>query len=505
MENQKLADFFSDLRTYHLLTPHQRENGSRLIELSENFHKKAGIPSSRRSIPSERTIVLESGHQPNLLPHAGTWKKAFLLNHLQSSLEAEGETAVAFFGFADRNITTAKVLAKNQIPDLNKTGFTKIGFKVQDADRPKSFNRVSKPSVEQWQAEIDRLRQHYRTLCSKTGRGCEAYAAEWDLVLSLLWKSFERADNAAELNAIVFAAISREVFGSTVSFYLLSDLFASRLFIGESRRTLQNTGQFNAVYNREIDERHLEIPPVAENHLPFWYECECGMKLDLFIDDAMTCHPACPACKKEYEIAFGNDFTNLEEYYPSMDFNAVSRDIITAEALGDSLFLSGTGGSLEYGKLSDRIAEDLKFHRPLTLAWRSRDYYLGMIHAVALRDMMKTLSLTPEDISRHSLREKVLENLRKIPPNKVKAAENLIGSAANLFSAVPSCIDILANYSRNEIITCWETALLNADIQRNGSLNRFESDIQYPVRIPDLPSFGDVSALYGQVRNLGVV
>jgi len=503
MENQKLAAFFSDLRTFHLLTQKQQENGSRLTQLAEIFHKKAAIPAPRHGIASERTIVLESGHQPNFFPHAGTWKKAFLLQHLQETLERKGETVVAFFGFADRNITTAKVLAKNQIPDLNKTGFTKIGFKVKDADRPKSFSRVQKPDAEQWQTEIDRIRQHYKGLCAKTGRGCEVYAAEWDQVLSILWKSYERAGNAAELNAIVFAAICQEVFYSTVAFYLLSDLYTNRLFIEESRRVLQSAGRFNALYNRKITEQNLEIPRVAENHLPFWYECGCGMKLDLIIDDAMTCRPVCPACGKEYTISFGKNFENLEEYYPAMDFNAVSRDIITAEALGDTLFISGTGGSLEYGMLSDRIAADLEFHRPLTLAWRSRDYYLGMIHAVALRDLIRTFSLSPEDIPRPALKERVVENLRTIPPNKVKAAENLIGSAANLFSAVPSCIDILANYSRNEIITCWETALLSADIRRNGSLNRIEADVQYPVRIPDLPGSGDIPALYGQIRNLG--
>ena len=76
-------------------------------------------------------------------------------------------------------------------------------------------------------------------------------------------------------------------------------------------------------------------------------------------------------------------------------------------------------------------------------------------------------------------------------------------SAANLFSTVPSCIDILANYSRNEIITCWKTALLNADIRKDGSLNRLEADVLYPVRIPDVPGAGDIPALYGQIRSLG--
>ena len=73
-----LGKFIADLRNYHALTPEQQKNASALLEVSEKFHKKALITGDDIRVESDRTIILESGHQPNFLPHAGTWKKAFL-------------------------------------------------------------------------------------------------------------------------------------------------------------------------------------------------------------------------------------------------------------------------------------------------------------------------------------------------------------------------------------------------------------------------------------------
>ncbi len=231
--------FIYYLQNYHALTRHQCENISGLIKISEKFHKKAGIPVNDTTIESERTIILESGHQPNLLPHAGTFKKAFLLSHIQEKLVMTGDTSVPFFGFPDSNLSTARLLSRNQIPALNKKGVEPIGFRIYDDDRLKSFCTVKKPSSETWQSEIDTLGKFYAGISQKFPDTKYSSKTQLDQILEILGKSYDRADNFAELNAYIFAKICNEILDVNLLFFFYSDMQKEDLFINESRKILR--------------------------------------------------------------------------------------------------------------------------------------------------------------------------------------------------------------------------------------------------------------------------
>ena len=522
MDKTEMDTFLSDLSKYHILSLHQQENATALIRLSKKFSKKANIDQREIRIESEKTIVLESGHQPNFLPHAGTWKKAFLLNQVHERLQQNGNQSVAFFGFADQNISTARLLPKNQIPDLNKNGFTKIGFRINDEDKRRSFNKVDKPSAEQWQTEIDRIQQHYHRISLKTKSGDESIKEQWDQVLDIFWTSYDRAENFAEMNSVIFARICRDLFDINLSFFLYSDMHHEKLFLEESKKILRNVQQFNQIYNEEIARNNLEIPPVLPNHLPFWYECTCGSKLDLFLDASGACEITCPSCLKQYHLRFDTGFGNLDLYYENMDFNAVSRNIIMANGLGDTLFLSGTGGSAVYGRISDRISTELGFHRPLALAWQSKDHYLGMMQKIVIWELMKMFSVTLGDFIHSSLKEKIEQKFDTIArnvresearnnPKDIKywngmqnSAKNLVEYTQKIFSTTPSFIDILANFQQNTIIQMWEKAIGSAEVQKNGHMYRIHADINYPVNFLQDVTPEDLPALYESIKNPGV-
>ena len=167
MNTNTLEKFVRSLEGYHTSTEKQCENVSKLIRISRKFHKKSRIPFHENFIESDRATILESGHQPNFLPHAGTWKKAFLLADVQKKLMTNGNSAIAFFGFPDQNLSTARLLSRNQIPALNKKGVEAIGFRIQDSDRLKAFCAVQKPSPESWQQEIMRLGKFYADISNK--------------------------------------------------------------------------------------------------------------------------------------------------------------------------------------------------------------------------------------------------------------------------------------------------------------------------------------------------
>jgi hypothetical protein len=205
-----------------------------------------------------------------------------------------------------------------------------------------------------------------------------------------------------------------------------------------------------------------------------------------------------------------------------MDFNAVSRNMIMAQGLGDTLFISGSGGSLQYGLISDTISTVLGFHRPMVLSWRSQDQYLGMTHRTAVFELMKTFSLTPRDFLGDSLNKKISclfheitldmnEAHRINDQKKLKYWTGMLSNSKNMalfckkiFLATPSFIDIIANYEREEMINSWEKAIGKSEMQKSDLVYQICADVRYPVHLlPDIRS-DDLPVFYEQIRNIEV-
>ncbi len=518
-----IEGLISEFQNYHILSPYQLENSSRLLEISKKFHRKASIKIDDIRIESNKTIILESGHQPNFIPHAGTWKKAFLLANLQKRLLSGGNLAVAFFGFPDQNLSTARLLSRNQIPALNKKGVEAIGFRVKDSDRLKAFSTVPKPSAESWQQEIIRIEKFYADISNKFLPNENIPKIQLNQIVEILWKSYDLSENFAELNGYTFAKICHEILNIDLMFFFYSDMRKEKLFIDESRKILQNTHSYNQIYNRVIKEKGLGIPPVADHHMPFWYQCECGGKINLFLEGSFSCSGVCPLCKKEYHLVFETDFNNLHEFFDHMDFNAVSRNVVMAEGLGDSLFLSGVGGSLHYGLIADQISRDLGFHRPISIAWKSKDFYLGMTHALALKNLMKTFSLPVQDLFKPSLNEIICQRIQIASQNLRNAQRTeddhqiintLVGLhnasknwpviARNIFSSTPSGLDIFVNQNFASISDLWTRALDNADLSNTDGLNIIKADVKYHNDLINDIDTEEIPRIYQIIRELKV-
>ncbi len=513
-----LEDLILDLKNTPPLSSRQRENVSRLISVSKKFHDRIGIPSPDTEQVTPETIVLESGHQPNFLPHSGILKKAYLLSQIQKQITKGGDSSVAFFGYADQNLSTAKLLYRTHIPAANKNGWETIGFLIAENDRNKRFCSQPKPSIEAWLNGLEKIKKHYLTDFARLTNKSEKIPPQLDKILDILQISYEPAQNFAELNAIIFSRICQDIFGIQVRFFLHSELQKELLFVEESRLLLQHYRDYNKIYNQVVTEKNLDIPPVHSNHLPFWYHCNCGTKIDLFVDETNIARGECPACYRKYALAFGQDFIRLPEYYARMDFNAVSRNIVWAEGLGDALFLSGAGGSLRYGMISDQITKNLGFRHPGTLSWRSTDYYLGLTHTLVLEELGKAVSSDLRDLPQAAFCEKITGMMKDLEA-KIAAAErngggdksvkalkshlnrlaNLLSTAEKNFTRVSSAIDLLVNLD-SAIPGLWEESLKKASITTVETLNKIDADIVYPSGLVTGLSPEDIRQLYTAFR-----
>jgi len=497
MNSIPVEKFVSDLCVYHELTPGQQDNIQKLNRISKIFLSRAKIHEDTLSDNIDLAVILESGHQPNFFPYSGIWKKAFLLSWFGKQLEKKGKNAIAYFGFADQNISTAKILTKNHIPYWNKKGKEEIGFNVEDKERFFPFCCINKPSRERWEKEIDKIGGSYKGIENKVTPGIVREKQQIDDILTMLWDCYERSENFAELNCTIFAKICYEILGiKNIRFYTFSDLCREKIFIDESKEILVRQHSYNQIFNRTISEKNLDLKQVIPDRVPFWYLCECLGKVDLSVTEPGVWYGVCRACGKEFYLDVGATYERLDSVYAKMDFSAVSRNIIFAHGMGTSLLLAGSGGSSSYGVVSDQISQEMGFYLPRRLSWRSRDYYIGRFHKVAVKELMKTFKLESSEISDGSFKKKIASRISETDTSILEAQErneskntlktlennknNLVNvslSAKHLFQGTPSFIDLLATREGSVIVYEWGEAIGKSTVESDGIAYNIRKDV----------------------------
>lgn len=481
----QLQEFLTCLHD-HELNPWQLENINRVIKISGKFHKEAGIPIPEISEIKSETLILESGHQPNFLPHSGTWKKPFLLDFFRKKLK----NSLPLFGFADYNLSTAKILSQNRIPALTKTGSEKIGFKIPEKEKWKAFNAIEKPSEQEFEKEIEKIKKHYKGYCQMAKVHLSEIESNLNEIGDLMQESYKKAKNLSDLNAFIFSKICNEIWNLNILFFRYSDIQRENIFISEWKKIISNLSLYNKIYNGMVKEKELKnIPLVEENSFPFWYHCSCGGKVPLFVSSKI-CTGKCPSCQEDHEFSI----ESIEEKLPRMSIQAVSRNLIFSEGLGTSLFISGSGGGLRYGQISNEISKELKFNLPITLAWKSQDYYLGIIHKVTINELTKILETDPESLANKEKlnikikkkKEEFLQEIKESEKDKKSLQKyrgqliNLrtqLGIAKEIFSLTPSLLDQFISFGSEEILNFWNNTIENMNIEKHQGFYLIQKDI----------------------------
>lgn len=486
-------DEFLNLLRNRKLSGSQLTNLQKIAEISRRFHREAKIPLPETRI-NNNSIVLESGHQPNYLPHPGTWKKAFLLNLLQQKLE----DSIALFGFADYNLCTASILYSNKIPALTRDGCVKIGFSIPKKDRWKTFDSIPKPSEEEFENEINHLRSTYRNSSNLAKLPFSEIEPNLREIEEIMWQSYELAGNFPDMNAFIFSNICSKL-GLNIHFFRYTDIQKERIFMDEWKTIIENLNSYNKTYNQILEEGKFPgIAPLKEDSFPFWYRCNCGGNMALSIKESKATG-RCPICKKTSEISI----ENLESHFPRMSMTAVARNLILSNGLGTSLYISGSGGGLRYGEIANRISDSLNLHKPITLTWLSRDYYLGLAHIIALNNLTKTFNLTPNNLLDSEKLISGVKNRRDSLLKKIEELENqnadgkeiqrFRGRYTNMetqtkitkkvFETIPSAIDLFFSVGIKEIHESWKNAIVDSEIQRENHFYKIRGDINYPSEL----------------------
>ena len=456
------------------MKPDQLRSLKRVLELSRDFHRVAKIPYKKERVDGD-TVVIESGHQPLFLPYPGIWRKAFLAEFLERTVKDLERNAVALFGFLDHDFSSSKLLFQNRVPKMNKQGFLNIGLRRPDNSAIwKRFNTLPKPPEERWEKTIDEISRNY-------GENASGIVEE-------LWKSYKLSENFSELNAIAFARIcsSMEI---RVKFFKSSDVLASGVFKEVWNEIFEKLEEFNAIQNEAAIRNGFKDLVSDEGDLPFWYHCECGGKVSLRRKENGF-SGTCSLCKEEMSVS--EPLTHFEKLSPK----AVMRNVLFFEGLRTSIFVTGSGGSLKYGLISNEISKIFGFNVPKTVFWKSRDFYLGKEHRVAIDSVVKEFNLDGDSLADskvilekvESKRRQIAARMNGVSEKKVKKkflseyrrTEHILSAVASMFSLKPSIVDVVANVGTERILSSWNSALVESKILRSESeFYEIEADVFY--------------------------
>lgn len=505
----KIEEFTKLLKDRPSPTGKQIENLERIKEISRKFHREAGIDDGVCDFKTgEKAIVLESGHQPNFFPHAGLFKKVFLLDFFKRRLKEEGKNPVALFGFADANLSTAKLLYSNRLPALTKEGYVRTGFKITGKQKWKSFNSLEKPNPESLAGIIGELRNAY----GKQNEAVEEF-------VKLLEESYGLAKNFSDLNAFFFSKIC-EFIGLEAMFFRYSDIHKNEIFLSESYELSKKTFQFNRIYNETIRSRSLNLKEHGGSDLPLWYHCECGgvTKLAVYSEEPLKCRGSCPLCGSEHVLDMSS---GMGQHYKRMSMNSVARNIIFSEGLSTSLFISGSGGALRYGQVSSEIMRKFNTNKPFVLFWRSKDYYVGPIQDAAFSNLARAIGIKGEELSastsiaerlmrkRKELKEKISELEGVSDQKQLQKYKGLYATcgvqaaiASKVFGLTPSVVDVLASINHKKITTAWDHSISKSKVSKEDEFYGIAENVEYPPEYAYL-KYQDIPKLYREVEGLG--
>lgn len=500
-------DFLSLLVYRENLEEKQIENLEKLKKVAEKFHRDAGTYDEVKHVLNreitEKTLVLESGHQPNFLPYAGVWRKAFLLHFFDKEISAlnNSRECIPLFGFADYNLCTAKWIYQNRIPAMTKDGFETIGFKISGKDRWKRFDSIEKPSEDEWMKELERIKAFYGEVMK---RNREEAKKKLERLMEEMWTSYELGKSFSDVNAISLSRVCNVLLGLDVLFFRYSDVQRAGIFVEEWEKIISELERFNRLHNEIVNREGLDdIGYCGENSVPFWYHCDCGGKVPLAMVDtsSLVCSGECQACGNRHKLSL----EELKNLFENMSMDAVTRNLVFSEGLGTVLFISGAGGGLRYGVISNEISREMGFNLPSTLVWPGRDYYLGVMHESALNELKKVFDLSIEDmfmlgeeevvLKMRDKREELTEMLRnsglsKKLVRKYKgyyiSTDTQTRIAGNIFSLTPSMLDIFVSVGFDSILGSWNNALANLELDIDeGEFYRIERDVIYgDERVP---------------------
>lgn len=418
----KALDLVNDLKiSAKYKSEKQYANLKKIGEIAGNFHEKNGTYTegvkSQIDLLKEGKIqvLIEVAHQPNFLPYSGVWKKAVFADFIAKKLNENNTPSVAVFGLVDEDQSSKQYLYQNRIPFYSKNGYKNIGFSVKN--KHLLWNKQPLPGKEKIIEHFDEIFSLYAS------SGLDLNNPDSSMFKEILYDSYINSQTFSEANSKFLTKFCNNVWNLNILFFQYSEIQNEGILEDEFEKVLAKRNEYIKIYNDVINTNKLKISNVPENHIPFWYHCECSGKIRLSIPKGQQNSEitiCCPVCNKNHDI---NIFQGLNKIIKSMSPDAVARDVIFTMGLGTDVYLLGHGGSSVYSKISDKLLDLFHEKKARLISWKSKDVYISSLLVKNASIFLKISKRTNEDPTKDE--EIVNRNILNLTQRIVSIKEGL--------------------------------------------------------------------------------
>jgi len=526
-----------------------RKRRGELSGFAEVFHQDCGTltASVQKRIEDLRDgigLVLMTAHQPNFFAYSGVLRKATLNFVLAKKLENLLEVPVVnFFGIADQDFTDDRWVRSCELPAVQRSGgILPISVKLPEK---LILNRVGKPSrdlLRTWRTDVEKWLNDaigsVERLCKALGFSeiCSTPSASTlheNLVFfwSVVEDCYERSDKYSDFNAFITSKIVNNIWGYDTVFARFSQ--CQQAFVDEFSFLLSHFEDYSRSLREAKKIPHDEGGGVSDQEpllAPFWYHCDCGSKVKLFLkekDGSLFGDGNCVRCGERCRLEFGaKNKPELSDFASRISARAIPMGLVFFDGLMPSCYVGGIGG-IRYLIEAKHVAKGLGIPFPPITVWRPRDEYLGVGQMEALLELKRICSglgaqslSTAKDLLesriceiRESLdkleeaKKRILARLREHPKDeemkeeikrisisrtKIVRSSNLsvvshdlkiLENISTVLDLMPSIIDYVVNVGLKETSNQWirylaESESLSSDVHLESVLSQSEPNYE---------------------------
>jgi hypothetical protein len=387
-----------------------QEKRVKLSVYAKIFHERSGTLTTsvqKRIEDLEKGIglVLMTAHQPNFFAYSGVLRKATLNFVLAKRLEDLLEVPVInFFGIADQDFTDDRWVRSCQLPAVQRSGGI-LSINVKTPEKL-MLNKVAKPSTEvlqSWKIEIEKwLAESIRSvnlLCRQQGLA-ELFSDRSVAILHKNFKSFwnvveechGRSEKYSDFNAFLMSKIVNQIWGYDTVFSCFSE--CQQTFIDDFCFLLSRHKDYSRLV-KEAKEMLHDKDGVSDQEpllVPFWYHCNCGSKVKLFLTgkkEGLSGDGMCIRCGESYELQLlDTTECKVSNIASRISARAISMPLVFFNGLMPSCYVGGVGG-VRYLMEAEHVAKGIGIPFPPVAVWRPRDKYLGVGQAEALLQLRR--------------------------------------------------------------------------------------------------------------------
>jgi hypothetical protein len=390
-----------------------REKRAKLAGFVEVFHKECGTLTSsvKKRIKDLRNgigIVLMTAHQPNFFAYSGVFRKATLNFVLAQKLENILKVPVVnLFGIADQDFTDDRWVRSCQLPAVQRSG----GIFSLDVKLPDKvmLNMVAKPSpdvLRVWKAEIEKWLNDavwsVKRLCKTNdflemggSFSAETCRANFKVFWNLVEDCYKHSDRYSDFNAFLMSEIVNNAWGYDTVFSRFSE--CQQIFGDEFCFLLSHFDHYSRLLREALEMPHKQavssgVSDQEPQLSPFWYHCDCGSKVKLFLaeeDGLLFGRGNCVGCEKYHNLSFGpKKDPNISNIASRVSARAIPMGLVFFRGLIPSCYVGGVAG-IEYLTEAEHAAKGLGIPFPSIVFWRPHDKYLGIGQAEALLELKR--------------------------------------------------------------------------------------------------------------------